>query len=287
MKTTEHGIEDSRDVENVYHMRLMALLQELVREKGYKGAARVLDIDQRTVAESAKTSQLSRRVREALERALQEGVGSAAARQRERNDRLEERVESLERGHEALEKGHDELGKELRRRAAAVEGGVEAQRRDAAQGTGAGHAGAGPSRQGSAESEGGASGQGRKPPSKPSMRREHPDLATREPAPDDEEIFGDAWPLIVEWRELKDGRPNDGKGLAWLAARERLLVVELALLEEHGMTLPPEKQPLRGLDRSGQTNWRRTALYDTRRARKQQELRRWARRVLTFGLWRR
>ena len=64
-------------------------------------------------------------------------------------------------------------------------------------------------------------------------------------------------------------------------------MVELALLEEHGMTLPPEKQPLRGLDRSGQTNWRRTALYDTRRALKQQELRRWARRVLTLGLWRR
>ena len=41
MKTTEHGIEDSRDVENVYHMRLMALLQELVRDKGFKSAARV------------------------------------------------------------------------------------------------------------------------------------------------------------------------------------------------------------------------------------------------------
>ena len=39
MKTTEHGIENSRDVENIHHMRLMALLQELVREKGYKGAA--------------------------------------------------------------------------------------------------------------------------------------------------------------------------------------------------------------------------------------------------------
>ena len=36
MKTTEHGIEDSKDVENIYHMRLMTLLQELVREKGYR-----------------------------------------------------------------------------------------------------------------------------------------------------------------------------------------------------------------------------------------------------------
>ena len=99
------------------------------------------------------------------------------------------------------------------------------------------------------------------PPSKPSMRREHPDPATREPAPDDEEIFGEAWPLIVEWRELKDRRtPTTGRGLRGWRPRERLLVVELALLEEHEMTLPPEKQPLRGLDRSGQVNWRRTAL---------------------------
>ena len=79
MKTTEHGIEDSKDIENMHHMRLMTLLQELVRDKGFKGAARVLELDQRTVAECAKTGQLSRRVRQALERALQEGVGSAAA----------------------------------------------------------------------------------------------------------------------------------------------------------------------------------------------------------------
>ena len=279
MKTTEHGIEDSKDVENMYHMRLMALLQELVREKGYKGAARLLEIDPQTVTDSAKTGRMSRRVREALERALQEGVGSAAERQRRRNEQLEGRVE-------ALEKGHDELGKEARRRLAAIEGAVAALRRDGPQGTGAGHAGAGPSQQGSDEAEAGASGQRRKPPSKPSMRREYPDLATREPAPDDEEIFGEAWPLIVEWRGLKDAHANEGSGLSWLAARERLLEMELALLEEHGMTLPPEKQPLRGLDRSGQTSWRRTALYDTRRARRKAELLRRVRRVVTFGLWR-
>ena len=125
MKTNEHGIESSGDVENVYHMRLMTLLQELVREKGYKGAARVLEIDHRTVAVCSKTGQLSRRARQALERALQEGVGSAAVRQRERNDGLEERVGRLEKGSESF-------GKEVRRRLAAVEG------RDKAQGTGAG-----------------------------------------------------------------------------------------------------------------------------------------------------
>ena len=280
MKTTEHGIEESKDVENVYHMRLMALLQELVRERGYKGAARVLEIDQRTVAESAQTGVLSRRARNALERSLQEGVGSAAARQRERNDRLEERVTEVEGQVEAL-------GKDARRRLAAVEGEIGALRQDDPQGTGAGHAGAGPSRQGSDEAEAGESGQGRNPPTRPSLRREYPDLATREPADDDEEIFGDAFPLIVEWRELKDAHPNEGGGLDWLCTRERLLEVELALLEEHGMTLPPEKQPLRGLDRSGQITWRMTALYDTRRARARRELVRRIGRALTQWLrWR-
>ena len=221
--------------------------------------------------------QLSRRVRQALERALQEGVGSAAARQRERNDRLETWVEALEKGHVAHEKGHDELGKELRRHMAAVEGEIGALKRCDAQGTGAGHASAGPS-----QAEAGASDRGRRPSSRPRVRREYPDLVTREPAEDDEEVFGDAWPLIVEWRELKDAHPNEGRGLAWLAEEERLRVVELDLLEDHGMTLPPEKRPLRGFDRDGQINWRRTALFDTRRAVRKRELL----RKVTFGLWR-
>ena len=278
MKTTEHGIESSKDVENVYHMRLMALLKELVRDKGYKGAARVLELDQRTVAECARTGQLSRRVRQALERALQEGVGSAAARQRERNDRLEKRVEALEKGRDEMAKGYDELGKDLRRRMAAVEGRVEALKSSDAQGTGAGHAGAGPS-----PAEAGVSGRDRQPTSRPRERREYPDLVTLEPAEDDDEVFGDAWPLIVEWRGLKAAHPNEGESLDWLAAEERLRTVELALLEDHGMTLPPEKRPLRGFDRDGQTNWRRTALFDTRRAIRKREL---LNRLSLGRLWR-
>ena len=275
MKSTEHGIEESKAVENMYHMRLMVLLQELVRKRGVKGAARVLEIDPKTVAESIRTGRLSRRTRDALERALQEGVGSAAERQRERNEKLEARVG-------ALEKGQDEMGKELRRRIASVEGEVAALRRDGPQGTGAGHAGAGPSAASATDSEEGGSGKDGKPPTRPSMRREYPDLATLEPADDDEEIFGAAWSLIKEWRELLDAHPERGEGVEWLTTQERVLEVELALLEDHGMTLPPEKQPLRDFDRSGQITWRRTALSDTRRALKKAEF---LNRV-TFGRWR-
>ena len=282
MKTTEHGIEDSRDIENMYHMRLMTLLQELVRERGYKGAARVLEIDQRTVAESARTGRLSRRMREALERALQEGVGSAAARQRERNDALEERLGEVENAVESL-------GKEARRRLSKVEAKVDALGRDDnvnTDTTGAGHAGAGPSQEHADEGEDGVSAHDKSPQSKSSMRREYPDLVTLEPANDDEEVFGDAWSLIVRWRALKESHPNDGKGLDWLVERERLLEMELALLEEHGMTLPPEKQPLHGLDRSGQVSWRRKALFDTRRARARREVVTKVWRALTLR-WRR
>ncbi len=275
MKSTEHGIEESKAVENMYHMRLMALLQELVRKRGAKGAARVLEIDPKTVAESIRTGQLSRRTRDALERALQEGVGSAAERQRERNEKLEARVE-------ALEKGQDEMGKDLRRRMASVEREIASLRRYDGQGSGAGQAGAGPSAEGPGDSEGGTAAGGGKPPTRPSMRREYPDLATLEPAEDDEEVFGAAWSLIIEWRELLDAHPERGEGVAWLTTQVRVLEVELALLEEHGMTLPPETQPLRDFDRSGQITWRRTALSDTRRALKRAEL--WNR--VTLGRWR-
>ena len=257
MKTTGHGIDDSRDVANVYHLRLMTLLQELVRDKGHHGTARVLELDQKTVAESARTGVLTRRVRQALERALQEDVGSAAARQRERNDRLEERLEQLEQDHDAL-------GKEARRRLAAVEGEVAGLRRNGAQG--AGQPGAGPAQADSGRSRAEGTGAGTNPPSRRLRRREYPDLATLTPAPDDEEVFGESWSLVKEWRELKNSHPNEGRGLAWQKDEERLLELELALLEQHGLTLPPEERPLRGFARSGQISWRRTALDDTRKA---------------------
>ena len=109
---------------------------------------------------------------------------------------------------------------------------------------------------------------------------------TREPADDDEAVFGEAWLLIAEWRELKDAHPNRGKGFEWLSDEERLLVMELALLEEHGMTLPPEKQPLRDFARDGQINWRQATLYDTRRALFWRRRLRQVIRAVTFGLWR-
>ena len=264
MRQEETVVEDREVVD----MRLLALLRELARDHGRKKAAAMLGVDRGTLAAGLDEGVLSRRMRRALDRALQSGLGSAAAEQRDRNDKLEERMTDMEGSV-------DGLAKEMRRRLAGIEGAVEALRRGDARATGAGHAGAGPS-----QPESGEPPMDEKPPPRFRVRRDYPDLVTREPADDDEEVFGEAWPLIVEWRELKNTHPIKGGGLAWLTAEERQLTVELELLEEHGMTLPPEKQPLRGLDRSGQTSWRRSALSDTRREREKAEL---LNRV-TFGL---
>lgn len=68
---------------------------------------------------------------------------------------------------------------------------------------------------------------------------------------------------VDEWRKLWDGPTNNGRSLSWLVTEERILEMEVVMLEECRLTLPPETEPLRGLWRSSQLNGRREALYDT------------------------
>ncbi len=282
MTLDETITQDSGNTEELHHDRLMALLHDLVRNHGgRRGAARVLGVDRRTVAACMGGKGMAWRIREALERAFQEGVGSAAERERRRNEDLERRVEQLEGWREALmeETGHglesvagevDALREEYTRKFGQVEqrlARVEAQRGFNNEVEDPDQAGA--------------------PAVRATEPRRYPDVVTKDPAPDDEEVFGAAWPLIDEWRGLREGHPNQGKSLSWLATEERIRELEVAMLEDHGLTLPPETEPLRGLDRSSQLNWRRETLWEVRAARAGRELLRSVGEVLTLGLWRR
>ena len=113
MKPDEQTVADEGDEEELHHDRLMALLHDLVRKHGgHRGAARVLGIDRRTVAACMDGRGMSWRMREALERRLQEGAGSAAARQRKRSDALVRRVDALEKElHEGLDAVRDGIEK--------------------------------------------------------------------------------------------------------------------------------------------------------------------------------
>ena len=276
MEPKKDVVEKGRSVRDMHHLRLMSLLQELERDNGRKKAAEVLGVDRRTLDASLDEGVLTRRIRGALEKALQSGVGSAAAEQRDRNDRLADRLEDLEGGFE-------ELGKEIRENNRASEDRDRAIREEMAQGFRQREREQAERRTaGDAGGEAKANDAGPQPRKRRSLRREYPDLVTLEPAEDDEDVFGDVWPLIVEWRELKAVHPDGGKSLSWLLTEERFLALELTLLEGHGLTLPPATFPLRGFDRNGQVNWRKTALSDTRRALRKRELL----HTLTFGvLW--
>ena len=280
MEREPGGIGGSKSVRDMHHLRLMSLLQEQVRKHGRRRAAEILGVDRRTLDIALDQGMLTRRIRGALEKALQSGVGSAAAQQRDRNDVLEDRLGDLEGIVE-------EHGKEMRAGRRAAEDEIRKLREEQNQGLRRiERALAGQNAAGS-NSEGEVNALGVQTAKPVNLKREYPELVTLEPADDDDEVFGEAWELVQEWREMKETHPNEGSSLDWLLTEERFLMVELALLEEHGLTLPPARFPLRGFDRSGQVNWRRKALDDTRRKVRRRRLLAWAWRVLTLERWRR
>ena len=251
------------DVEKLRRIRLSGFLRELVREEGKMEAAELLGVNYKTLARAEETGKITGRMGDALERLLGTGDDPEVAK-------LRERVDALEGGVEALAKElRDGLG-EIR---AAVAGSAGSQGQDQAQ---------------DGEHDDGAAPPvaGLRPRQPFTDRRLDPEIVTEEPAEDDQEVYGDAWPLVEEWRKLRADHPHRGKSLSWLTTEERLLVLELAMLEEHGLTLPPEKQPLRGFGRKGQTTHRWKALADTRVALRKRKLLRWVRKVLTLWLWR-
>ena len=274
------GGNERVDVELLRRARLSAMLRELVRQEGRMEAAELLGVNYKTVVRAEDSGQITGRMSDALERLLGPVDDPEAARQRERVGALEERMEGLEGGMESLAKELRDSLKEVR---AAVAGKTGAQTETDAQAPAQedNEDGAGRSETRAAPP---VAGLGSKRPF--TERRLDPEIVTDKPAEDDEEVYGTAWPLVEEWRRLRAGHPHQGGSLSRLVTEERLLVLELAMLDDHGLTLPPEKQPLRGFGRKGQTSWRMTALGDTRRALRRRKLLRWVRRCLTLGLWR-
>ena len=289
-ETLAEGEEsDSPDVEKLRRLRLGEFLRELVRQEGKMEATELLGVNYKTLVRAEKSGEITGRMADALERLLGTADDPEVVRLRERMGTMEERMEALEDGMKAL-RGEVQRGSidppraavageatgqtEGQDTAAAAEGGGEneAQARD---GKGADQA--------ATEAAPSVAGLRSKKPF--SEHRLDPEVVTEGPADDDPEVYGDAWPLVEEWRSLRAGHPHQGKSLSWLVTEERLLTLELAMLEEHGLTLPPEKQPLRGFGRRGQTSWRWKALADTRVALRKRELLRWVRRACTLGLW--
>lgn len=257
------------DADRIRRLRLHGFLRELVREEGRMEAADLLGVNYKTLVRAEESGHLTTRMRHALERLLLSGESPGADERDGRVDELARRLARLERGVEAL-------AEEFR-------GGlVELRGADPARaGESIVKSVAAPVQRGRQEVVGGADvviGL------RTESRSFTPKMVREEPAPGDKVVYGEAWPLMEEWRRLRAAHPGSGSELPWLVTEERLLTLELAMLEEHGLTLPPETRPLRGAGRGVQTNWRRTALADIHRARVQAEVRGWVRRVVVAAL---
>ena len=277
------------DAERFRRLRMKEFLRDLVRAEGRMEAAGLLGVDYRTLVKAEESGEITGRMSDALELLLRKADDAEVARLRERVDEMEERLAKLEGGPVtpdaaegdgggAGESGRAETGddKDEADTQAQEEDDTEAQSEDGKPDDGAGR------------SETGAVPQAvRLRPTNPHTGRPlDPEIVTVEPAGDDVEVYGNAWPLVGEWRRLREGHPVQGRTLSWLENEERLLELELAMLEEHGLTLPPETQPLRGFGRDGQTTHRWKALAGTRVALRKRRLLRWVRTVLTLWLWR-
>ena len=100
-------MERSRNVEDLHHLRLMALLHELVRERDVKGAAEALGLDPRTLSASMDGGALSGLAQVALERWLLAEGDREAAQAREEMRELARRMDGVEQRVDGLA---DEMG---------------------------------------------------------------------------------------------------------------------------------------------------------------------------------
>ena len=266
--------ESSRSLDSLRHMRLMALLRDMIDDWGKVKAAKALGVNYRTVSKAVGAGTLTDRMSDALERHLLLGGGSAAVQQRDRVDALVERVSALER--------------ELRGGLEAVVGEVKAFREEHARSMRhverrlvrleAGRSGSVTPSPTGAETE---------PTKRRYVRpRTYPQLVTPEAEPDEDLVYGDATPVIVEWRRVRAEFLKTLTTLDRTEVQEPMLEMEIALVREHELTLPPASFPWDEFDRRDQV-WERTQdLKRVRAERNRALLRRWLRRVLTFGLWR-
>ena len=254
---------------------LLDLLDALVNDRGKVAAAEALGVNYRTMVTCYESRHVSRRMRKALAEFRDKRVESCDEQEDEAGD-VAEKVAALEERVAALEQAHGDLVEtveaqarqltELERNAGGSEGEAEEEKRERSK--------PGPV----------GDGDGQRKEWRP-PRRDHglPDagVVTLEEQPDEGHAFGPAAQLVKEWRQLRTGGEASGGRVDRAKDVVRRWELEIAMLGEYGLTLPPETEPLDASRREDHLRWRKealaTALVKVRRLR-------WLRRVLTLGL---
>ncbi len=255
-------------LENLVELRSLALLDDLVKARGRKGAAEALGVNRRTLAANVDGGKLTAQMREAIDRVLLLGDAAVAAKAEERFAGLEQRLAALEEKIGAVEEVRAGLYETDRAMRKAVHRLSEVEER-------IGEMEASP-----------AVGDAGQPETRPRSSRDRPyhNVVTPDPLPDDAAVFGEAAEIVDEWRGLRTAHPATRDRPA--RVEERMLELEIALIDGFKLTLPPETYPWDGLSRADQVYWRRRALRDVRRRRVWQYVPHFVRWVLTLRIWR-
>lgn len=251
---------------------LLASLRELIDEAGHGEAARQLGVDRKTLWRVLDQGRLTPRVRQALER---RGANPEAARRRGRLDVLERRTEMLDKDVEALAEAVEALREEFGRLAdlQAEALGAWERRLSAVEARLAGTAAEPP-------------GAGRDGGTEPQVS--HPEVVTLEPVQGDEIVYGEAAPVVLEWRDQRMTHLDEGaRRVERARALVRMFELEIVLIRDHELTLPPSAYPWDESRRRDELTKVKFSLVSARWELAQALLWRWVRLALTLGRWRR
>ena len=256
----------------------MDLLDALVNDRGPTGAAEALGVNYRTVSRCQQSRRVTRRMRQVLEEfrdsqvAGDDGPGVAGG------DVVEDGAgESQHDSVAALEREN----RELRETVEAQAEELEALRRQVSE---QGERESPPGEDDAADGGQGQPGEWRPPRRRPGM----PDagVVTLEEQPDEAHAFGPAAPLVAQWRRVRLAGQASGSRVDRAVATVRRWELEVEMLRDFHLTLPPETDPLDESRRKDHVRWRQEALAEARRESGRAKRMRLLRRVLTLGLWR-
>ncbi len=241
--------------------KLRGYLQDLVEQEGSAEAAERLGVSERTVRRALASPQLSPFMTESLQREWdQAGVAQEPVTVREPAN-LPEELRKVARRLAELEEIADaqldelwEVGHDLRqiREAYAPEPVPGTEGRLAADGK---------------------------------QRRTIPGLVTVEPLPDDGDVFGEALPVVADWRRTLRALDEPPDTLAWIGMTERLLRLEIQLIDDRQLTLPAADGPWDDVRRDNELQLRQHRLRQLRVQRVWTEPLHWTARLVTLGRW--
>lgn len=268
---------DGSDPDSRHQAQLMALLHDLVESEGPMKTAEVLGVNYKTVARSRESGRLSLYLKEALNQFLLTQDDPVAHASDPGTSSIEERLEKVAQClRQAFEDALAAMEKEVN--AQVEENGRQLQdvlrRLSRLEGL-----------RDNDEPEVSTAEHGARPLQAQSYRRRHPNLVTVEPEPGEEEAYGEATLLVVAWRGLREDFSDAGNRLTRAMTEERMRGLEVTLIGDFRLTLPPAPQPWDDATRRDELALRMESLERAHRERIKLQWRRWVRRALTLGLW--